>query len=166
MPPWLPKEGERLVGVQAERCLMCPFPQDVLGSDPVSGTVAWVPSSPATPFHPKSHLPRLLEASLQVRLLFLHFALPFLHLLQLNLMFLQLFQLCLVFCPFQPQGLQLLLQIPYLGPQALLLLQRIDPSVGAQPPPPPTKAELEQKDKTVGKHHSSPRVKTKCHTNT
>ena len=79
------------MGVQAERCLMCPFSLDVLGSGPVTGTVAWVPSSPASPFHPKSHLPRLLEASLQVRLLLLHFALPFLHLLQLDLMFLQLF---------------------------------------------------------------------------
>lgn len=82
------------------------------------------PRPPSHPLPPESHLPRLFETPLQVCLLLLHFALPFLHLLQLDLVLLQLFQLCLVFCPFQPQGLQLLLQVPYLGLQPLLLLQR------------------------------------------
>lgn len=73
------------------------------------------------PFEPP-HLLGLLQALLELRLLLLHFALPLLDLLQLDLVLLQFLQLGLVFIPLHLEGLQLLLQVPYLATQVLLLL--------------------------------------------
>lgn len=53
----------------------------------------------------------------------LHFALPFLHLLQLDLVLLQLLELRLVLIPLDFQRLQLLLKVTDLSTEILLLLQ-------------------------------------------